>query len=69
MVIFTSTRIYCDICLHGHLLTIALVRVFVHDGCIVLPGIEAQDLCGQHWISCEPLGSLGARVLKDYAAA
>ena len=32
----------------------ALLRAFVKGGCIVVKN-EIQDLCGQHWISCEPI--------------
>jgi hypothetical protein len=65
--VLEGARSFCDVCLHGRLLSLATARYFVHGGCIVLPEFEVQDLCEQHWCSCEPLGPQGAYVLEEYA--
>lgn len=52
----------CDVCNDG---TFAAVRAFVDGGCIVCKK-ESQNLCEQHWVSCTPLGKMGAMVVWEY---
>lgn len=49
----------CDVCGAE-----AILKAYVKDGCIVCKK-EIQNLCPQHWLSCNSLGD-ERRILKIY---